>query len=283
MAQKIGRNAPCPCGSGLKFKNCCASRSPVRTTPEEYNQLLKDPRFASIISAASDHSGRRGVTPIPSLIHENRRVRIVGNRVYFRQPKETFHEFLIYLLQSTLGKEWHDKQRRLPFEERHQLFKWFRALTLFSKSLIENPQFREGEHYGDRPTGDVQAVTSLAYDLFHLLHGSQLSDQLMNRLKDKAGFQGARYEIAVAAILSRAGYTPKFLQEKSKKHPDIDAHDQTSGLVIAIEAKSRHRPGALSFPGETDLDKALREDVENLINEALEQNPGDRPFRYLWI
>ena len=22
--QKIGRNAPCPCGSGKKYKNCCA-------------------------------------------------------------------------------------------------------------------------------------------------------------------------------------------------------------------------------------------------------------------
>ena len=278
MVQKIGRNAPCPCGSGLKFKKCCASGDPVNAPPEEYNHLLKDPRFAPIINATSDHTGRRRVTPIPSLIHENRRVRIVRNRVYFREPKETFHEFLIYLLQSTLGKEWHDKQRRLPFEERHQLFKWFRALTLFSKSLFENPQFKEGDHYGDRPTGEVQAVTSLAYDLFYLLDGSPLPDQLINRLKDKAEFQGARYEIAVGAILTRAGYIPKFLQEKSKKHPDIDAHDQTTGLVIAVEAKSRHRPGVLSFRGETDLDKALRGDVENLINEALEQNPGDRPF-----
>ncbi|RPI03588.1 MAG: hypothetical protein EHM72_01130 [Calditrichaeota bacterium] len=24
---KIGRNEPCPCGSGLKYKNCCLHRS----------------------------------------------------------------------------------------------------------------------------------------------------------------------------------------------------------------------------------------------------------------
>ncbi|MBO7177419.1 MAG: SEC-C domain-containing protein [Clostridia bacterium] len=24
-AQKVGRNDPCPCGSGKKFKNCCGS------------------------------------------------------------------------------------------------------------------------------------------------------------------------------------------------------------------------------------------------------------------
>jgi hypothetical protein len=28
-----GRNAPCPCGSGLKFKRCCAPRSPLSAAP----------------------------------------------------------------------------------------------------------------------------------------------------------------------------------------------------------------------------------------------------------
>lgn len=26
MTKKVGRNDPCPCGSGKKFKNCCESR-----------------------------------------------------------------------------------------------------------------------------------------------------------------------------------------------------------------------------------------------------------------
>jgi preprotein translocase subunit SecA len=29
MGQKVGRNDPCPCGSGRKFKNCCAKSSGV--------------------------------------------------------------------------------------------------------------------------------------------------------------------------------------------------------------------------------------------------------------
>jgi preprotein translocase subunit SecA len=29
MGQKVGRNDPCPCGSGKKFKNCCAKSSGV--------------------------------------------------------------------------------------------------------------------------------------------------------------------------------------------------------------------------------------------------------------
>ncbi len=27
VAERVGRNAPCPCGSGRKFKNCCMKKS----------------------------------------------------------------------------------------------------------------------------------------------------------------------------------------------------------------------------------------------------------------
>jgi preprotein translocase subunit SecA len=31
LGQKVGRNDPCPCGSGKKFKNCCGKSSGVAT------------------------------------------------------------------------------------------------------------------------------------------------------------------------------------------------------------------------------------------------------------
>jgi hypothetical protein len=30
MNPKVGRNDPCPCGSGLKYKKCCALKSPMQ-------------------------------------------------------------------------------------------------------------------------------------------------------------------------------------------------------------------------------------------------------------
>jgi hypothetical protein len=30
FSKRVGRNAPCPCGSGKKYKNCCGKRSRVR-------------------------------------------------------------------------------------------------------------------------------------------------------------------------------------------------------------------------------------------------------------
>lgn len=29
VRRKVGRNAPCPCGSGKKLKNCCLKRKPL--------------------------------------------------------------------------------------------------------------------------------------------------------------------------------------------------------------------------------------------------------------
>ena len=29
LGQKVGRNDPCPCGSGRKFKNCCAKSNSI--------------------------------------------------------------------------------------------------------------------------------------------------------------------------------------------------------------------------------------------------------------
>ena len=40
MSMNPGRNAPCPCGSGKKYKHCCAGKTAPRTpTPVEFNQL----------------------------------------------------------------------------------------------------------------------------------------------------------------------------------------------------------------------------------------------------
>lgn len=30
IGEKVGRNDPCPCGSGVKFKRCCSSTAPIR-------------------------------------------------------------------------------------------------------------------------------------------------------------------------------------------------------------------------------------------------------------
>jgi len=48
---KIGRNAPCPCGSGKKYKHCCISVSEAVT--EDLKELLADQEFGSMEEAQS--------------------------------------------------------------------------------------------------------------------------------------------------------------------------------------------------------------------------------------
>ncbi len=45
--RRIGRNTPCPCGSGKKYKNCCMNKEQVLTLKEAYKRkygiILKEP------------------------------------------------------------------------------------------------------------------------------------------------------------------------------------------------------------------------------------------------
>jgi methionyl aminopeptidase len=52
---KIGRNDPCPCGSGKKYKKCCINKSPVSRSqhhPEKHKIRLKTPEAIEAIRRA---------------------------------------------------------------------------------------------------------------------------------------------------------------------------------------------------------------------------------------
>jgi hypothetical protein len=48
MPKKMGRNDPCPCGSGLKYKKCCLGKSKIqhqsvkKIYAQKYNIRLKE-------------------------------------------------------------------------------------------------------------------------------------------------------------------------------------------------------------------------------------------------
>ena len=44
MTHKIGRNDPCPCGSGLKYKKCCLGKSPSTHLPPINSLTHNDPK-----------------------------------------------------------------------------------------------------------------------------------------------------------------------------------------------------------------------------------------------
>lgn len=52
MDDKTGRNDPCPCGSGRKYKKCClhsdAKQNPTQEIREDLQDILKDHKFSSL-------------------------------------------------------------------------------------------------------------------------------------------------------------------------------------------------------------------------------------------
>jgi hypothetical protein len=68
----------------------------------------------------------------------------------------------------------------------------------------------------------------------------------MERIRLPDQFQGARYELSIAAVFSRAGYEVEWLTARDRKLPEFIATHQTAKTEIAVEAKSRHRPGVLA-------------------------------------
>lgn len=48
MDQKVGRNDPCPCGSGKKYKNCCINK-PIHKPLPFKAKLLSQPKEVDLM------------------------------------------------------------------------------------------------------------------------------------------------------------------------------------------------------------------------------------------
>lgn len=53
IAMQVGRNEQCPCGSGLKFKKCCANKPPTG-----YSRAERTSARAKLLDYVADHLGR---------------------------------------------------------------------------------------------------------------------------------------------------------------------------------------------------------------------------------
>jgi hypothetical protein len=203
--------------------------------------------------------------------------RVIWNAIHFRPKTETFHEFIINVLKWTVGQKWYELQLTLKPEERHVIMKWCNAFSIATQTQ-EPPDRKPGQIYAMTLTGEIKELLVLADDLYRLQLAKKLPRELVHRLRMYDAFQGARYEIAIAATFVRCGFEIEWLKEKGKKHCEFNAKHKTTGEVIAVETKSRHRPGMLNREGDFPDDPKLRADVQSLLNQALEQNPADRPF-----
>jgi hypothetical protein len=124
----------------------------------------------------------------------------------------------------------------------------------------------------------VTELVALAHNMYMLQKVDRLPDGVMNRLRNYDGFQGARYEIAIAAAFVKCDFEIEWIDEKASKHPEFIARNPRTREEVAVETKSRRRPGVLHHPGTLPPADELRADVDRLYRDALQQDPGNRPF-----
>jgi hypothetical protein len=206
--------------------------------------------------------------------HQGYRFRAVGGRLYYGPLDESFHEFVLRLLADQLTHEWIRKELAKEPPEQHIIVQWF----LEKDELFASNAESHGQ--GVRSvvmTGGVKALLALGYDVYSLLHTGKILPKLVNRLKDRDQFQGAKYEMAVAAIAARCGLKLQWLNAEGK-HCEFVGNDQRTGLEIGFEAKSHHRPGVLHAPGDPQTAQEMKVKLGDHIKRALQQAPKNLPF-----
>jgi hypothetical protein len=229
---KIGRNAPCPCGSGNKYKRCCGSPF-VRREP-----MIPDVAIARSEAERIQRERQQGLgRPIISGELNGTRFVAVKNRLLHSKRWRTFEDFLFDYIRVVLGSEWGNAEIAKPVEERHPVVIWYQRVCAYQKDQIKEP----GRVHTSQMTGVVAAYIHLAYDLYALDHNAELQSKLLARLRNRDKFSGARYEVFVAAAFIRAGFDIEFENEDdgSTTHCEFTATHRRTGKKFSVEAKRR--------------------------------------------
>ena len=210
---------------------------------------------------------------VRAIIHEDFKgfkLVAVGNQLHYSKNWKTFPDFLKTYMAHVLGKAWGSAELEKPYEERHQILQWYEDMCRFLKD--GGTKERDGM-YSAIPDGPTAAYLRLSYDLYVLRHHTAMQNEVVWRLKDKGQFQGARHELFVAAAFIRSGFDISYEDEtdRTKQHPEFVANHSETRETMSVEAKSRHRPGVLGFPGKREGEKDVKAHVKRLVNRALKK------------
>ena len=288
--QKVGRNDPCPCGSGKKYKRCHgapATNPTPETVPgpdgapfrvqklaEHEVPLAVRQRVAEVQREDKEHLQRFGnARPAISAVHQGHRFVAIGSRLIVLPAEKAkyFTDILLALMPQTFGREWWDAELTRPLDQRHTSFQWRAKAMIF---MNKQPKTPEGI-YSAQMTGPMMAYFAFAYDLFVVMDNCRLDERLLERLKHPEQFQGARHELFAEATCIRAGFTIEHENEAdgSTRHAEFTATHKATGEKVSVEAKSKHRPGVMGRPGQREAIGAHNLPVGRLLNDAIAKNP----------
>lgn len=208
---------------------------------------------------------------------KGKRVRVVGDKLAVAPPERTDQEHYVDFLRDQLGDDWNQEQRALPESNRHVLHRWNTEWdALRSGAAQPGYQALGNKQNSASATGNLNCLINLAHDVTTLADAMVLPEELVKKLRTVDQFQGARYEIAMAAVLLRAQFEIEWIPREDRKRPEFNATNRHTGQKVAVEAKSRHREGVLGRQGE--MPEEVKVDVSNLMAKALKKETDGLPF-----
>lgn len=216
-----------------------------------------------VVEAEQERQRKYGkIRPIISASFQGHRFVAVGSRLYYDQKWQNFTDFLIFYVKDVMGKEWWAAEAAKSPNERHPIVKWHDHLVELQRDQQPDPKTGLVSAVRD---GILSALLALSYDLYVLRNYSKLQDEVVVRLRHRDQFQGARYELFVAATFIRASCEIAYEDESdgSKKHTEFVAKHQESGLELSVEAKARQR----HVRGDFDV-ATIRPGVRDLLLNA---------------
>ncbi len=281
---KLGRNDPCSCGSGLKFKKCCLPKEirhaepPIMASKDGRVWSEAPPELRAKAMRAFEEKQRKEqervarfgrIRPQISTVHQGQRFVTVRNKIYYSDTWKFFPDFLRDYVPEVLGIDWCKTEAAKPESERHPIITWRAQGATYMNAQPAQPD-------GSRvalPCGALAAYNCFAYDLYVVDDNGGLDPELLQRLKNRELFQGARHELFAEATCYRAGFTVEHENEKdgSARHAEFRVRHVATGQLLSVEAKSRHRHGVLAMPGTPEEKPQLR--LVPLINDAVNKKP----------
>jgi hypothetical protein len=194
----------------------------------------------------------------------------VANKMYYGKWR-TFADFLGDYVKNVMGPAWGNAELTKPLGERHPVLQWYDKVCHLQAAAHAKAK---GELFATPLTGAASAYTRLAYNLYLIAHnGKDIQTRLIERLRDKSGFQGAFFETQVAAWLTRAGFELEFEDEsdRSSTHCEFTATHIATGEMFSVEAKYR----------EIQSTNSSREKLVRKLHQALDKKASHKRLIFL--
>ncbi|HLJ27485.1 MAG TPA: hypothetical protein VKY85_12300 [Candidatus Angelobacter sp.] len=244
---------------------------PSRAVPEEVRQEAMR-RFAEHQRQEQQRVARFGeIRPQISMEHQGHRFVAVGGRLHWSKNWKFFPDFLNDYVPTTFGKDWFEVEVAKPENERHPVMQWRTGAYTYMNAQLPKP---DGS-YEAAPNGFMAAYLYFAYDLYCVADNGGLDDLLLQRLKNRNMFQGARHELFAEATCLRAGFTIEHENQRdgASRHAEFTARHKQTGQQLSVEAKSKHRAGVIAMAGPPQPHEKLSLRFGHLVNDAVAKNP----------